>query len=243
MATRPLRKTVALPSVEASSSSAEAASERLRNLLEVFRLLIVLRTKAHEHHTEMQAYAAYLRIPLPLDPNRPDILLDIDESESFLPFVFNATIVFTATVLDDLLESLKSFLDKNGKKELVAKANAIMGDRFPKSSRGRSGLTGNPGKFRTRYVFVSLCLGLIEEQEAQVALKQPTNEPILDKRFAILELYRKRCAIVHDDPLADKCSNPVDDYVSAYRFVQRLAKKWNKSFAHALNHEPSPGAS
>jgi hypothetical protein len=243
MATSPLRKAVALTSAEASSSSAEAASERLRNLLEVFRLLTRLRKKAQEHHTEMKAYAAYGHFPLLRDPNRPDILIDIDESESFLPFVFNATIVFAVTVLDNLLESLQRVLMSSGNQELVVEANVIIGDRSPKSDWGRSGPTRNPGNFRTRYVFVLLSLGLIEEQEVQDAFKQPTDKPIRDKRFAVLELYQKRCAIVHDDPLADMCSNPVDDYGIAYHFVQRLAQKWNESFPHALNHEPTPGVS
>jgi hypothetical protein len=38
-------------------------------------------------------------------------------------------------------------------------------------------------------------------------------------------------------------SNPVDDYVSAYRFVQRLTQKWNESFPRALNHSLTPGVS
>jgi hypothetical protein len=234
---------VALPSVEASSSSAEIASERLRNLLEVFRLLIMLRKKAREHHADKQVYAAYLYIPLLRDPGKPDMLLGIDESESFLPFVFNATIVFAATVLDDLLKSLRPVLDKTGNQELVAKANAIIRDRFPAFGQGKNGSTDIQWTFRTRYVFVSLYLGLMEEQEARDALKQPTKKPILDKRFAVLELYRKRCVIAHDDPFAHMGTNRVDDYVSACNFVQRLAQKWNGSFPHALNDSQAAGAS
>jgi hypothetical protein len=244
MATRPLRKAVALPTVEAYSSP-ETAAERLRSLLEVFRLLIMLRKKAQEHHVDKQVYAAFLHTPLLRDPGKLDTLLDIDESQSLLPFVSSAILVFAVTVLDNLLKSLERFLRENGNKELVAKANAIVRDW----SRDESGqgadrrLTGNPGKFRKRYVFVSLYLGLMEEQEARDALKQPTKKPILDKRFAVLELYRKRCVIAHDDPFADMGTNPVDDYVSAYSSVQRLAKKWNASFPPALNHESTTGTS
>ena len=242
MATRPLRKAVALPTVEASSSP-EAASKRLRSLLEVFRLLIELHKKAQDHHAGKQVYEAYVGHPLPRDPGKLDILLDIDESEDYLRFVFNATIVFVVSILDDLLESLERVLMKNGNQDLVAKANAIIGDKSPKSDRGKSDETQKLGAFRRRYVFVSLCLGLIGEQEARDALQQRTDEPILDKRFAVLELYRKRNVIVHDDPLADTSGNPVDDYEGACRFVQSLARKWNESFPHALNHEPTPGAS
>jgi hypothetical protein len=241
MATSPLRKTVSVPAVEASSSFAEAASERLLNLLKVFNLLIMLRKKAQEHQAGKQVYAAYLHIPLLRDPGKPDILLDIDESESFLPFVFNATIVFAVTVLDDLLKSLTPILGKNGNQELVAKANAIIQGRFPASGQGKNGSTKIRWTFRTRYVFVSLCLGLMGEQEAWDALKQPTKKPILDKRFAVLELYQKRCAIVHDDPFADMRSNPVEDYEIVYHVVQRLEEKWNESFAHASAHGLTPG--
>jgi len=244
MATRLPRRTVALPSVEAVSPP-EAASERLLKLLNVFTHTLTLLKEARKHNDEMHAYATMGRFQLLRDPKNPDVLMDIDESESFLPFVSNAILVFAVTVLDDLLKSLERFLRENGNKELVAKANAIVRDR----SRDESGqgtdrrLTGNPGKFRKQYVFVSLYLGLMDEQEAKDALRQPTKKPILDKRFAVLELYRKRCVIAHDDPFADMRSNPVDDYVSAYRFVQRLARKWKESYAHALKHEPTPGAS
>jgi len=234
---------VSVPSVEASSSSAETASERLRNLLEVFRLLIELRKKAQERRADKRVYEAYVGQPLSRDPGKQDILLSIDKSESFLPFVFNATIVFAVAVLDDLLESLERFLRENGNKELVVKANAIVRDRScDESGQGtdrRS--TGNPGKFRKQYVFVSLCLGLMDEQEARDALQQRTNEHILDKRFAVLELYQKRCAIVHDDPFADMRSNPVEDYEIVYHVVQRLEEKWNESFAHASAHALTPG--
>lgn len=243
MATRPPKKTLSVPAVEADSSLAEAASERLQNLLGVFGLLIALHREAQEHHAEMNLYAKVAHSPLLRDPSDPDILMDIAESEKFLPFVFNATIVFAVTVLDDLLESMKGSIKENGNQKLVAKANAVIDGRFCTSDSGESGPAGNPGKFRTRYVFVSLYLNLMEELEAQDALKQPTNKPIQDKRFVILELYRKRCLIAHDDPFADMHSNPVVDYVSAYRFVQRLTKKWNESFSPALNHEPPVGTS
>ncbi|MBA4364791.1 MAG: hypothetical protein C0398_02145 [Coprothermobacter sp.] len=123
MATGPLRKTVALPSAEVSSSSAETASERLLTLLKVFNLLIKLHTDAQKHDTQMRAYATYLRIPLPPDP--------IDEPEDYFRFVFNATIVFAVTVLDDLLKSLTPVLGKTGNQDLVAKANAIIQGRSP----------------------------------------------------------------------------------------------------------------
>jgi hypothetical protein len=172
----------------------------------------------------MHAYATMGRFQLLRDPKNPDVLMDIDKSESFLPFVSNAILVFAVTVLDDLLKSLDRSRDESGQGT----------DRR---------LTGNPGKFRKQYVFVSLYLGLMDEQEAKDALRQPTKKPILDKRFAVLELYRKRCVIAHDDPFADMSNNPIDDYVSAYRLVQRLAKKWNASFPPALNHESTTGAS
>jgi len=233
---------VARPEVEGISPP-EAASKRLRNLLEVFEHMIALLTEARKHNAEMQAYATSLRIPLPRDPNKPDVLVDIDESEIFLPFVLNATIVFVVSILDDLLESLERVLMKNGNQGLVAKANAIIGNKSLQSDLSKNDATQKPGVFRRRYVLVSLYLGLMEEQEARDALKQTTNRTIRDKCFPILELYRKRCAIVHDDPLADTPGNPVDDYVSAYRFVQRLAKKWNESFPLALNYESTAGAS
>lgn len=242
MATRPPRKTLSVPVVEASLCSVETASERLENLLGVFQLLITLRTEAHEHHGEMQVYATYLHTSLPRDPNRPDTLIDIDESETFLRFVFNATVVFAVTVLDDLLESLEKVLMGSGDQELVAEANTIIGDRSPKSDRGKSDAT-QKSAFRKRYVFVSLCLGLMEEQDAWDALKQRMNEPILDKRFAILELYRKRCLIAHDDPFVDMRTNPMDDYGSALRFVGSLIQKWNESFSPTSNHEPTAGTS
>jgi hypothetical protein len=81
----------------------------------------------------------------------------------------------------------------------------------------------------------------MDEQEARDALQQRTNEHILDKRFAVLELYQKRCAIVHDDPFADMRSNPVEDYEIVYHVVQRLEEKWNESFAHASAHALTPG--
>ncbi|MFA4932583.1 MAG: hypothetical protein WC625_06745 [Caldisericia bacterium] len=242
MASKLPRKTVALPSDEAVSPP-EAASERLRNLLEVFGLLVELRKKAQEHHAGKRVYELYVRHPLPHDPGKQDILLNVDESENYPRFVFNATIVFVVSIMDDLLESLERILMKNGNQDLVAKVNAIIGDKCPKSGQGKGGSTQKPGVFRRRYVLVSLYLGLMEEQEARDALKQTTNRTIRDKCFPILGLYQKRCAIVHDDPLADTSGNPVDDYVSAYRFVQRLAQKWNESFPHALNHEPTTGAS
>jgi len=223
--------------------SPETALERLRNLLEVFNLLIMLRKKAQEHHEGKRVYEAYVGHPLPRDPGQQDILLDLDESKDYLRFVFNATIVFAIAVLEGLLKFSKSSLDKNGNQELVAKANAIIRDTLPTSGKGKNGSAKIRWTFGRRYVFVSLCLGLMEEDEAMDALRKPPKKPIPDKRFAVLELYGKRCVIAHDDPFADMRSNPVDDYVSAYRLVQGLAKKWNASFPPALNHESTTGAS
>lgn len=240
MATRRSGKAVSVLAVE-SISSPEAASERLQNLLGVFGLLITLRREAQEHHAEMNLYAEVAHSPLLRDPSDPDTLMDIAESKSFLPFVFNATMVFAVTILDDLLKSLEGVLKKNGNQELVTKANAIIQECC--TSQGKNGSTRTGLNFRKRYVFVSLCLGLMEDEEAKDVLRQRTKKPILDKRFAVLELYRKRCVIAHDDPFADMSNNPVDNYVSAYHLVQRLAKKWNASFPPALNHESTTGAS
>jgi len=242
MATRRSGKAVSVLAVE-SISSPEAASERLENLLGVFGLLITLRREAQEHHAEMHTYARMGHFQLSRDPSNPDILMDIAESEKFLPFVFNATIVFAVAVLDGLLKSSKSSLDKNGNQELVAKANAIIRDTLPASSKSKNGSANIRWTFGRRYVFVSLCLGLMEEEEAKDALRKRPKKPTPDKHFAVLELYGKRCVIAHDDPFADMRSNPVDDYVSAYRLVQGLAKKWNASFPPALNHESTTGAS
>ena len=94
---------MSVPAVEVSSSP-EIASQRLRNLLEVFNLLIMLRKKAQEHHAGKRVYEAYVGHPLPRDLGKQDILLNLDESENYLRFVFNATIVFVVSILDDLLE-------------------------------------------------------------------------------------------------------------------------------------------
>ena len=223
MATELPKTTVSVRAVE-SISSPETALERLRSLLEVFNLLIMLRKKAQEHRAGKQVYEAFVGHPLPGDPGKQDILLNLDESEDYLRFVFNATIVFAVAVLDGLLKSLKSSLDKNGNQELVAKANAIIQDMLPASSKGKNDSTNIPWTFGRRYVFVSLCLGLMEESEAKDALRKRRKKSIPDKRFAVLELYRKRCVIAHDDPFADMRGNPVDNYVSARRLGARRTR-------------------
>jgi hypothetical protein len=222
-----------IPPCSEDISSPETASERLQDLLEVFRLLIQLRRQAHDHHSDMKAEAAYLHSLLVRDPNKPDILNDIDESAKLLPFVLNATTVFAVTILDDLLESMQRVLE-NGDTEQATKTKAIIRGGCPQGSADK------PGKFTRHYVFVSLYLALMDEQEALDALRQPPDKPILDQRFAVLELYRKRCIFAHDDPFVDmRAANQVKDYVNVYNFVQRLDKKWNESCAC---HEPTPHA-
>jgi hypothetical protein len=98
----------------------------------------MLRKKAQEHRAGKQAYEAYVGHPPPRDPGKQDILLNLDESENYLRFVFNATIVFAVTVLDDLLKSLTPVLGKTGNRDLVARANAIIQDRSPHLAGARA---------------------------------------------------------------------------------------------------------